>query len=139
MIKTMDIDMSNGFPIDMVEADEFLSLVLKCVASKEFEEYVRDRSDDFKAGAMWGASFASIYANTHATHYGARLVEEKLPSMEDDILLYYPCNYCGSCSLWLAAYEPGSGLDTHEQLIEACKRRGCNLVNTAVPKEDLYG
>lgn len=34
----------------------------------------------------------------------------------------YPCNYCGCCSVWLAAYEPDTGLDTEEKVIEACKK-----------------
>lgn len=49
----------------------------------------------------------------------------------------YPCNYCGECTAWLAAYEPGGPLETHEQLLEECKRRGCDLVGMAVPREEL--
>lgn len=32
-----------------------------------------------------------------------------------------PCQYCGSCSIWLAAFEEGTGLDTMEKVIEACR------------------
>lgn len=34
----------------------------------------------------------------------------------------YPCNYCGSYSIWLAACEPDTGLDTKDRVIEACKK-----------------
>ncbi len=32
----------------------------------------------------------------------------------------YPCQYCGSCPIWLAAFEPDTGLDTMEKVIESC-------------------
>ena len=49
----------------------------------------------------------------------------------------YPCNYCGSCSIWLSAYEPGSGIYTEEQLIEACKKYyNCPLPGLEVPKKE---
>lgn len=38
-----------------------------------------------------------------------------------------PCQYCGSCSIWLAAFEPNQGLETLEQLIVECVKRGCDL------------
>lgn len=40
----------------------------------------------------------------------------------------YPCNYCGSCPVWLAVFEPGQGVETLEQLIVECVKRGCDLV-----------
>lgn len=61
----------------------------------------------------------------------------EMTSMQDDILLYYPCNYCGECTAWLAAYVP-EGLETHEDLLAECYRRKCPIVNTPVPKEVLY-
>ena len=50
--------------------------------------------------------------------------------------MIYPCNYCGCCSIWLAAYEEGTGLDTPEKVIEACKKYfNCKLPGTEVPEE----
>ena len=47
----------------------------------------------------------------------------------------YPCNYCGSCSIWLAAFEEGTGLDSAEKVIEACHKRKCALVGKKVLPE----
>ena len=45
----------------------------------------------------------------------------------------YPCQWCGSCPVWLAAYEEGTGLDTEEKVIEACKKYyDCHLVGKKV-------
>lgn len=45
----------------------------------------------------------------------------------------YPCQWCGSCSVWLAAYEEGTGLDTEEEVIKACKKYyNCPLVGKEV-------
>ena len=132
--KNMDVHAPDGFPIDLVEANEIMSLVLKCIGTPEYQKAVNERDASFREGAMWGAAFTSMYANTHAAHYGARVVDSVPPSQAADLLLYYPCDYCGSCSAWLAAYKVGA-LETHEELIAECKRRGCNLVGTPVPKE----
>ena len=52
--------------------------------------------------------------------------------------LTYPCQYCGSCSIWLAAFEPSTGLDTIEKVIAAChKYHNCELVGKEVPFNDL--
>jgi len=48
-----------------------------------------------------------------------------------------PCQYCGSCSIWLAAFEEGSGLDTMEQVVEACKKyMNCPYVGTEMEIPD---
>ena len=45
----------------------------------------------------------------------------------------YPCDWCGSCPIWLAAYEEGTGLDTEEKVVEACKKYyNCELVGKEV-------
>ena len=121
--------------IDMIDSKEAMALALESINSQEFKDYIADRSQEFLMGALWGTSFSAMYINTHAQHYGAKLVDNTSPKMEDDLLLYYPCDYCGSCSIWLAAYEEGTGLETEEKVIEVCKRRGCELVGTHVPKE----
>ena len=47
--------------------------------------------------------------------------------------LKYPCNYCGECPIWLAAFEPGTGLDTIEKVIDQClSYRRCELVGQEV-------
>ena len=49
----------------------------------------------------------------------------------------YPCQYCGSCPIWLAAYEEGADLETTEQVIEACKKYyNCPLVGQEVVAND---
>ena len=48
----------------------------------------------------------------------------------------YPCNWCGSCPIWLAAYEEGTGLDTEEKVVEACKKYyNCELVGKEVEED----
>ena len=49
----------------------------------------------------------------------------------------YPCNYCGSCGIWLAAFEPGTDLDTKERVIGACAKRKCPLVGKEVIPEGV--
>ena len=47
--------------------------------------------------------------------------------------LVYPCDWCGLCPIWLAAYEEGTGLDTEEKVVEACKKYyNCELVGKEV-------
>lgn len=50
----------------------------------------------------------------------------------------YPCNYCGSCPIWLAAFEIPE-LDTEDKLIRACRDRGCSLCEMEVGEEDVNG
>lgn len=50
--------------------------------------------------------------------------------------LVYPCQWCGSCPIWLAAYEEGTGLDTEEKVVEACKKYyNCELVGKEVMRD----
>lgn len=51
-------------------------------------------------------------------------------------MMTYPCCYCGSCPIWLAAFEPGSGLETMEDVIETCEAEGCFLVGHKVPEDE---
>ena len=48
----------------------------------------------------------------------------------------YPCNYCGECSIWLAAFEEGTGLDTLEAVETQCRKIKCALVGKEVLPED---
>lgn len=53
-------------------------------------------------------------------------------------LVKYPCNYCGCCSVWLAAFEPDTGLDTLEDIVAACKKYyNCKLVGREVIKDEV--
>ena len=47
----------------------------------------------------------------------------------------YPCDWCGSCPIWLAAFEIPE-LDTEDKLIRACRDRGCSLCETEVENDD---
>ena len=49
---------------------------------------------------------------------------------------YYPCNYCGSCPIWLAAFDHPD-LQNYEDVIEACEAEGCPLVGQEVLVSDL--
>ena len=48
----------------------------------------------------------------------------------------YPCKYCGECPVWLAAYEEGTGLDTEEKIVQACRERECVIAGTNVAEDD---
>ena len=49
---------------------------------------------------------------------------------------YCPCNYCGECPIWLAAFNSPS-LDTYDKVVEACEASGCPLVGQEVLNLDL--
>lgn len=50
--------------------------------------------------------------------------------------LTYPCQYCGSCPIWLAAFDHPD-LKTYEDVIAACEAESCSLVDQEVIKEDI--
>ena len=106
-----------------VDRDEFVSQMLKCLSSEEYKKAL-ECTDVNAASAQWGMAFCSNYAMVHTPYV----------TLQDhrDI---YPCNYCGSCSLWLAAFEPNQGLETLEQLIVECVKRGCDLVGKKVEND----
>lgn len=84
--------------------------MLKCLGSEEYKKAL-ECSEVQAASAQWGMSFCANYAAVHTPYM-----------IMQDHKDTYPCNYCGSCPIWLAAFEEGSGLDTMEQVIEACKK-----------------
>ena len=55
--------------------------------------------------------------------------------MSEKMKRYYPCDYCGECKIWLAAFDH-SDLKTYEDVIEACEATACPLVGQEV-KDDL--
>lgn len=130
----LEVRVDEGHRIDLVEANEYMHLMLECLGTQEYKDATKDLSPEAKQAAMWGMSFCSIYANVHATHYGAYLIEEeKEPKLENDTILSYPCNHCGECDVWLAAYSTPV-LDTYEKVVQECKRRKCQLVGTYLLK-----
>ena len=48
----------------------------------------------------------------------------------------YPCNYCGECSVWLSAFEEGTGLDALETIKAQCRKMKCALVGKEVLSKD---
>ena len=121
--------------MDLVGTSEFLSRMLEGPHSQEYAKASEGKSADFLEGAQWGISFGAMYANAKSRHY--YLDPDNTPSRQcDDILLYYPCNYCGECPIWLAAYEIPE-LSTSGEVVEACRKRGCSLVGMPVPREEL--
>lgn len=47
----------------------------------------------------------------------------------------YPCNHCGECSIWLAAFNPDTGLVTIADVISECIKTNCKLVGLEVREE----
>ena len=95
-----------------VDRDEFMRQMIKCLSSEEWKKAL-ECSEVHAASAQWGMAFCANYAAVHT------------PYVTKDT---YPCNYCGSCPIWLAAFEPDTGLDTLEKVIIECVRRDCDLV-----------
>ena len=102
-----------------VDRDEFVSQMLKCLSSEEYKKAL-ECTDANAASAQWGMAFCANYASVHTPY---TILESKDT---------YPCNWCGSCPIWLAAFEPNSGVETFEQLVIQCVKRGCNLVGKKV-------
>lgn len=50
--------------------------------------------------------------------------------------LTYPCNYCGSCPIWLAAFDAPE-LQTYEDIVKACINEDCVLVGQEVKEDAL--
>jgi hypothetical protein len=46
----------------------------------------------------------------------------------------YPCDYCGECPIWLAAYDD-ERVDTYEKILAECEKRNCHLVGKEVIDE----
>lgn len=100
--------------VDVIDAG---NVILDAIGSKKTWEAIKDYSDEFKRGAMWGMPWAMthIYANA-----------PKHTSIER-----YPCQHCGSCPVWLAAGDTDE-INTYHELLEACFKKGCNIVGTEV-------
>lgn len=106
-----------------VDRDEFVKQMLKCLGSEEYKKAL-ECSDVTAASAQWGMAFCANYAMVHTPYMTVQDHKDT-----------YPCNYCGSCSLWLAAFEPDSTVETLEDLVIQCVRRGCDLVGKKVEED----
>lgn len=107
-----------------VDRDQFMSNMLKCLDTEDYKKATEHMTDGEKHAAWTGMAFCAMYASTH-TPYIAIHDERKT----------YPCNWCGSCPIWLAAFELDTGLDTLEKVIVECTKRGCNLVGKKVEND----
>jgi len=108
-----------------VDRDEFMSQMLKCLGSEEWKKAL-ECTEVHATSAQWGMAFCANYAAVHTPYM----------TMQDHKDTY-PCNYCGSCPIWLAAFEPNSGLDTLEKVIIECVRRDCHLVGRKVENAEV--
>ena len=106
-----------------VDRDEFVSQMLKCLSSEEYKKAL-ENSDVSPASAQWGMAFCANYAMVNTPYM-------TLQDHRDT----YPCNYCGSCPVWLAAFEPNQDIETWEQLIIECVRRDCRIVGKKVEND----
>lgn len=106
-----------------VDRDEFVRQMLKCLSSEEYKKAL-ENSDVSPASAQWGMAFCANYAMVNTPYM-------TLQDHRDT----YPCSYCGSCPVWLAAFEPGQGVETWEQLIIECVRRDCRIVGRKVEND----
>lgn len=94
--------------------------ILNAIGDENTWKAVEHENQDFKRGAIWGMAWAMnhIYAYTPTVN----IVER------------YPCNHCGECPIWLAAFD-AEEVKTYDKLIEVCIERKCELFGKVV-KED---
>lgn len=117
------MDMSKDIKI-YVDRDEFMRQMLKCLGSEEYKKSFGELTLAEQTAAMSGMAFCATYASVHT------------PYMEVyDHKNTYPCNYCGECSLWLAAFDKDSKIETWEDLLVQCIKRGCDLVGKRVEND----
>ena len=103
----------------LVDRDEFMSQMIKCIGSEEWERAFKDKSKSERTAAMAGIGFAGNYAAVHTIeHITDRTVR--------------PCQWCGECPIWGWAFEDGSELDTWPKVIAECVRRDCPVVGEDV-------
>lgn len=104
-----------------VDRDEFMSQMLKCIGSEEWEKAFKDRPKSEASAAMSGMAFGSLYAAVHTPQLYAHYVRRTRP-----------CNWCGECPVWTIAFEEGSELDTWPKVVAECVRRDCSCVGEDV-------
>ena len=114
--------------IELAEVNEVLSLMAQSATSPQFSEEMAKHCVEYQAGAMWGISFATAYVN----HFVTRMSAVNTPVEKAEEPLRFPCNYCGECAIWQAAYIEGSGLETSGDVIAACQAHDCPYVGRLV-------
>lgn len=77
----------------------------------------------------------SLYIKTFSLLRGSIETASALEVQKMNENLTYPCNYCGSCPIWLAAFDHPD-LKTYEDVIAECEAESCPLVGQKVIKED---
>lgn len=107
-----------------VDRDEFMRQMLKCLGSEEYKKSFGELTPAEQTAAMSGMAFCANYACVNTPYV-------MLQNHKDT----YPCNYCGSCPIWLAAFEPNQGIETWEDLIVQCVKRGCDLIGKKVEND----
>ena len=91
--------------------------ILKAIGNENTWNTVDHENQDFKRGAMWGMAWAMNHVYAYAPKF--TVVER------------YPCNHCGECPVWLAAYDTEE-VKTYDKLLKVCIERNCDLVGKIV-------
>ena len=93
--------------------------ILKAIGDKNTWEAVEHENLDFQRGAMWGM----VQAMNHVYAYTQKII----------VVERYPCNHCGECPVWLAAFDTEE-VKTYDKLLKACVERKCELVGKVVER-----
>ena len=101
---------------EFVDVKEAGKEILKAFGNIDYSQ-IDNPNNDFRRGAM-----SHIYAYT--PKYTAKVRDN----------LTYPCNHCGECPIWLAAYNTPE-LQTYEDVCNACKESKCELFGKEVFKD----
>lgn len=104
-----------------VDRDEFMSQMLKCIGSEEWDKAFANRPKSELTAAMGGMAFGSMYAAVHTKEY-----------VVPNVRTVRPCNWCGECPIWTIAFEEGSELNTWPKVVAECVRRDCPCVGEDV-------
>ena len=94
--------------------------ILKAIGNENTWNAVDHENKDFKRGAMWGMAWVMNHVYAYAPKF--TVVER------------YPCNHCGECPVWLAAYD-AEEVKTYDELLKVCVERNCELVGKVVKEE----
>lgn len=109
-----------------VDVKEAGKEILKAIGNMDYSQ-IDNPNDDFRRGAMWGMAWAMNHIYAYAPKYAVEIKDN----------LTYPCDYCGECPIWLAAYDAPE-LQTYTDICNTCKTSKCELFGKEVPK-DLIG
>lgn len=96
------------------------SEILNAMGNENTWDIIDKENKDFKRGAMWGMAWVMNYVYAYTP---------KINMIER-----YPCNHCGECPVWLAAFD-AKEVKTYDKVLKACARRNCELVGKVVEEE----